>query len=49
MKDVRQALIAAGSARKPEEVKDRFEQLLSKNIKGSSTDKVRIVFTDKAN
>jgi len=49
MKDVRQALIAAGSARKPDEVKDRFDELLSKKIKGSSTDKVRIVFTDKAN
>ncbi len=49
MEEVRQALIAAGSARKPDEVKDRFDELLSKKIKGSSTDKVRIVFTDKAN
>jgi hypothetical protein len=47
MNEVKQALIAAGSARKPDEVKDRFEELLSKKIKGCSADKVRIVFTDK--
>ena len=47
MNEVKHALIAAGSARKPDEVKDRFEELLSKKIKGSLADKVRIVFTDK--
>ncbi len=47
MVEVRQALIAAGSARRPDEVKERFEELISKKTKGSSANKVRIVFTDK--
>ena len=47
MNEVKQTLVASGSAHKPDEVNDKFEALVSKKVKGILPDKVRIVFTDK--
>ena len=46
MAEVRAALIASGSASKPEAVKERFKELLDQRTRGTTADKVRIVFTD---
>lgn len=46
MKEVHEALVASGSASKPEAVKERFKQLLEKRTRGINPDKVRVVFID---